>query len=255
MSQEILISIITVVYNGKDSLEQTILSVLNQSVAPYEYLIIDGKSTDTTVEIAKKYEVAFQQKNIKYKIYSEKDDGIYDAMNKGIRLASGDFVAMLNSDDWYENTAIETVITTYREHPFDLAYGSIQYTGKNGAILVKNSRVDSFVTSRNWNHPSTFVRRELCLQYPFDLNWKIYADFDWFLKLRNMNINIAIFPVDKVIAHFRTGGASINKNLDSMLQRAREKYVAYRKNGYGRIYFFESYGWEFVKYCFAIIYS
>lgn len=249
------ISIITVTYNSEKTLSQTIESVARQTVPPYEYLIIDGASSDDTIKIAESYQKIFEKKRICYRIQSEKDQGIYDAMNKGVRKTTGDYVAMLNSDDWYEPRAIEIVQESYQKEKFDLGYGSIGYIGKKGKILVKKSRLDQFVSSRNWNHPSTFVKRELCLKYPFDLRWKIYADFDWFLKLRRENVKITIFPGEEIITNFCAGGVSINKSLEEMKKRAKEKYAAYRKNNYGKIYLAEAYGWEFVKYCFARLYS
>jgi glycosyltransferase len=247
------ITVITVVYNGENTIEHTLQSVLMQTVPPDEYLIVDGASMDGTLTIVKNYEEAFAQRGISYRIISERDYGIYDAMNKGVRAASGEFVAMLNSDDWYEPDAIKTVKEEYEKQPFDLGYGSMRYVGKQGKLLVKKSGLDSFVSSRNWNHPTTFVRRDLCIRYPFDLNLKVYADFDWYLKLRTMDLRICIFPTDRVLTNFRAGGASINANLYDMMRRAREKYFAYRRNGYSRIYFLESYLWEFVKYGFAVI--
>lgn len=247
------ITVITVVYNGEKTIARTLQSVLTQTVPPDEYLIVDGASTDETMAIVKSHEEAFAQRGILYRIISERDRGIYDAMNKGIRAASGEFVAMLNSDDWYEPDAIKTAKEEYEKQPFDLGYGSMRYVGKQGKLLIKKSCMDSFVSSRNWNHPTTFVRRALCVQYPFDLKLKVYADFDWYLKLRTMELRIRIFPAHRVLTNFRAGGASINANLHDMMQRAREKYFAYRRNGYGRIYFLESYLWEFVKYGFAVI--
>lgn len=249
------ISIITVTYNSEKSINRTLESIVSQKVAPYEYIIIDGLSTDKTVQIAEQYREKFAKKQINYFIYSEVDKGIYDAMNKGIRLATGDYVAMLNSDDWYEPTTIETVQKTYRREKFDIAYGSIGYIGKKGKILVKRSRLDKFISSRNWNHPSTFVKRELCLKHPFDLRWEIYADFNWFLKLRKEKIKIVIFPEEQIIANFCAGGASINKSFKAMRKRGKEKYAAYKENNYSGLYIVEAYGWEFIKYCFAKIYS
>lgn len=249
------ISVITVTYNSENTIEKTLKSIEEQTVIPYEYLIIDGASTDRTLKIAEKYRVVFREKGIRYCIYSSPDKGIYDAMNKGVRLATGDYVSMLNSDDWYEKTAIETVQEVYRKENFEMAYGSIGYIGSMGKVLVKKSKLDRFVSSRNWNHPSTFVKRELCLKYPFDLKFKIYADFDWYLKLRKRNIKIAIFPQKKIIANFCIGGASINKSLVGMWNRSGEKYRTYKENGYSRIYILEAYGWELVKYCFAKKYS
>jgi len=221
-----------------------------QTESPYEYLIIDGASTDDTIEIAQKYKEEFQKKRIKYHILSEKDDGIYDAMNKGIAKATGDFIAFLNSDDWYEPDAIQTVLKNYEEHPFDMAYGSIRYVGKKGAILIKNSRKDRLVSSRNWNHPSTFAKKVLYAENPFDKDLKIYSDFEWFIKMRKRHLLIHILPKGKPITNFTIGGTSTGNTFQSMLKRSKEKYKAYRKNGYGRIYFLETYLWEFMKYCF-----
>jgi len=87
------------------------------------------------------------------------------------------------------------------------------------------------------------------------LQFKAYADFDWFLKIRKLPIKIVIFPEDEVITHFQAGGTSINADFSKMMARAKEKARAYQRNGYGRIYFFEAYGWEFVKYVFSLIYT
>ena len=249
------ITVITAVYNGENTIKKTIESVLMQEVRPYEYLIVDGLSSDHTVKIAESYRREFENAGIIYNIVSEKDDGIYDAFNKGVRLAEGEYISFLNADDWYTPTAVKTVQETYARQAFDFAYGTIQYMGAKGAILKKKSRLDKFVSSRNWNHPSSFVKRELYLNYPFDLQFKAYADFDWFLKIRKLPIRIAIFPDDEVIAHFQAGGTSINADFSKMLKRASEKALAYRRNGYSRIYFFEAYGWEFVKYVFSLIYT
>lgn len=249
------ITVITAVYNGEETISKTIESVLEQKVKPYEYLVIDGASSDNTVALAESYRTEFENAGVIYRIVSEKDQGIYDAFNKGVCLAEGEYIAFLNADDWYTPTALKTVQETYAKTPFDFAYGTIQYMGVKGSILRKKSRLDTFVSSRNWNHPSSFVKRELYLNYPFDLRFKAYADFDWFLKIRKMPIKIVIFPADEVIAHFQTGGASINADFSKMLVRASEKAHAYRRNGYGRVYCFEAYGWEFVKYIFSLIYT
>ena len=249
------ITVITSVYNGEDTIKRTIESVLTQDVKPYEYLIIDGLSSDRTLKIAESYRTAFENAGIIYSIVSEKDSGIYDAFNKGVLLANGEYIAFLNADDWYTPTALKTVQKTYAEAPFDFAYGTIQYMGAKGAILKKKSRLDTFVSSRNWNHPSSFAKRELYLNYPFDLQFKAYADFDWFLKVRKLPIKIVIFPGDEVIAYFQAGGTSINANFSKMLERASEKACAYQRNGYSRLYLFEAYGWEFVKYFFSVSFT
>ena len=222
------ITVITSVYNGEDTIKRTIESVLTQDVKPYEYLIIDGLSSDRTLKIAESYRAAFENAGIIYSIVSEKDSGIYDAFNKGVLLAKGEYIAFLNADDWYTPTALKTVQKTYAEAPFDFAYGTIQYMGAKG---------------------------ELYLNYPFDLQFKAYADFDWFLKVRKLPIKIVIFPGDEVIAYFQAGGTSINANFSKMLERASEKACAYQRNGYSRLYLFEAYGWEFVKYFFSVSFT
>ena len=249
------ITVITVVYNGENTIKKTIESVLAQEVQPYEYLIIDGASSDNTVRVAESYRTAFEKNNVIYRIVSERDSGIYDAFNKGVRLSMGEFIAFLNADDWYEPTALKVVQETYTREPFDFAYGTIQYVGAKGNILKKKSKLDIFVSSRNWNHPSSFVRRELYLDNPFDQTLKVYADFDWFLKIRKQNVRIVIFPGDAVIAHFRAGGASINADFGKTLERAKEKAFAYQRNGYSGIYMIEAYAWEFVKYIFSKIFT
>lgn len=254
-SKQMKISVLTVVFNGEKEIRKTIESVLNQIDAPYEYLIIDGESYDDTVVIAKEYQKEFDKKNIVFKIISEPDDGIYDAFNKGVMLATGEYISFLNCGDWYNNNTLSIVYREYNKKPFDFAYGSISYVGKKGNCLIKKSKIDTFISSRNWNHPSSFVRRQLYVDYPFNLKFKVYADFDWFLKMRKKNINITIFPTDEIIANFRAGGISINKNLKASLERAKEKYSAYKDNGYEKYYWIEAYGWECIKYLFALIYS
>ena len=102
------ITVITAVYNGENTIEKTIKSVLAQAVKPYEYLIIDGESSDNTVKITESYRSAFETNNVIYRIVSERDSGIYDAFNKGVRLSTGEFIAFLNADDWYEPTALKS---------------------------------------------------------------------------------------------------------------------------------------------------
>ena len=186
------ISIITVVYNAENEIKRTIESVLNQTVTPYEYLIIDGKSTDSTVEIVNSYEKDFEKKHINFRVVSEPDNGIYDAMNKGVREAKGEYIVFCNAGDWLNVYAVELFIQQYEKHQYDFAYGSINYIGKRKRI-VKTSKMDAIVSSRNWNHPSSIVKRSLYINFPFDTRYKIYSDFDWYLKIRKIkNVKIHI---------------------------------------------------------------
>ncbi|MBR4454848.1 MAG: glycosyltransferase [Solobacterium sp.] len=239
-------SVITVCYNAEAVIEPTIQSVLNQEYVPYEYLILDGASADRTVSIAERYRSAFEAKGIAYTVASEKDTGIYNAMNKGIRLASGDFISFLNAGDTYLPSALSDVNAFYAEEPFDLTYGGLNYINPDGSVTVKMSRIDRFpISSRHWNHPSMFLRREIYQKYFFDETYRYYADFHLYTRLRKTDIRIRVIP--KIITNFPADGISTDTRLSSVLKRATEKYRAYRDNGYSRIYWLESYGWELIK--------
>ncbi|MBR6486346.1 MAG: glycosyltransferase, partial [Lachnospiraceae bacterium] len=134
------VSLITVAYNSEATIGRTIESVLAQTVPPKEYLIIDGASKDSTVSVAEGYREAFEKKGISYTIVSEPDNGIYDAMNKGIKRAAGDIIGMINSDDWYEPCAVETVLSTYAKEEFDLFYADLRMHMPNGRTFIKHSR-------------------------------------------------------------------------------------------------------------------
>lgn len=248
---DVRFTVVTVVYNAEKVLRKTIESVLNQEYAPYEYLIVDGLSNDSSVEIAEEYKEAFEKKGIKYRIISEKDTGIYNAMNKGVKAATGDFISFLNAGDWYELDALKNVKGFYEDEPFDLTYGGLNYINPNGSVTIKMSKMDKFpVSSRHWNHPSMFLKNEIYKKYGFDEKFRAYADFNLYIKLRKESKKPdgpKIRVIDKVITNFVADGTSTNVEMKKVLARSKEKYDAYRDNGYGRIYWFESYGWEMIK--------
>lgn len=239
-------TVVTVTFNAEKTIEKTIGSVLQQTYPPCEYLIIDGLSSDRTVKLARSYEEAFAQKGVRFSVVSEKDTGIYNAMNKGVKAAQGDFVSFLNAGDWYEMDALQKIRDFYMEEPFELTYGGLHYISPNGSSFTKWSRLDRFViTSRHWNHPSMFLKREIYQKYGFDERYPAYADFDLYLKLRKDGTRIRV--IRQIIASFVADGVSTNVRLKKILARGKEKYRAYRSNGYSRLYFLESYGWELMK--------
>lgn len=237
-------SVITVCYNGAKEIEKTLESVLNQTVSPFEYIIIDGESTDNTLEIVSNYRDEFEKKGIRLIVKSEKDQGLYYAMNKGIDVASGDFVSFINVGDWYELDAIKNVCDLYENQEFDMTYGGIHYIKADGKMFNKMSKKDIFVTSRHWNHPSMFLKREFYEKYHFDTSYKIFADFDLFLKLRK-DKECRICISDKILSNFKAGGVSNDRA--HLKERQKEKYAAYRHNGYSRIYWVEAYIYEWLK--------
>ena len=241
-----LVSIITVCYNSEKTIRKTLESVLAQTYPNIEYLIVDGKSTDKTMEIVEEFADKFAQKGYIYRTVSEKDKGIYDAMNKGVRMATGQLVGIINSDDWYEPIAVETAVNTYKEEPYDLFYADINLIRGDGSIIVKHSRLDKYPSSRHWNHPTTFITKKTYEEQGGYLCQTVYDDFDLILRLRRAGKKAAIRNV--VLANFRTGGVSNEKNVKKCIQRIKDRYGYYRRNGYSRLYIFESVAMEVAKF-------
>ena len=243
------LTIITIAYNSAEDIGRTIESVLaqQQGDTPYtlEYLIIDGASSDDTVTVAESYITAMEARGITYRISSEPDRGIYDAMNKGIRLAQGDIIGILNSGDWYEPTAAATAADTFARTGCDLMYANICMHKTDGSTFVKKARQRRFQTSRDWNHPTTFVRAQLYKQYPFRC-LGIHDDYGFFLQMRRQGRRIV--TVDETLADFVMGGASNHKELKAAGRRIMDRYrYCYRINGYSRLYMIECVAIEAAK--------
>lgn len=231
------VSVVTIAYNSEGSIGRTIESVLAQTYTDMEYRIIDGASTDGTLAIAESYREAFRARGIAYDILSEPDGGIYDAMNKGIRLAGGAVIGILNSDDYYEPEALRTAADTFEREKCDLMFANIRMHKTDGSTFVKKARQRRFQTSRDWNHPTTFVRAEVYKQYPFR-NLGIHDDYGFYLQMRKLGMKIV--TVDQVLADFTMGGASNHKDLKAAWKRIMDRYrYCYRINGYSRWYFLE----------------
>ncbi len=238
------VSVITVSYNSSDTIARTIESVLNQTVSPKEYIIVDGCSTDGTIVTAEGYRKAFEDKGIDYIIVSEKDDGIYDAMNKGIGLAKGDIIGMINSDDWYEPCAVATVTDTYNEEPFDYFYADLRMHLPGGGTFIKHARNRRYATSRDWNHPTTFVSARMYEKYRYR-NETIHDDYDLILKLKKAGARAVVRNV--VIADFTMNGTSHERSFKKAMERVRIKYGIYRDNGYSPLYYAECFAVEMAK--------
>jgi glycosyltransferase involved in cell wall biosynthesis len=197
-----LVSIITVVFNGAKHLEQTIHSVLNQSYKNIEYIIIDGGSTDGTVDIIKRYEkeLAYWQ--------SEHDGGIYFAMNKGISLAKGELIGILNADDFYLPGTVQKIINTDKFIHADIYHGDMQYITEN-AIPISIAKPD--ITKMNEmpaiSHPTCFVKRATYDKAGmFDTQYKISSDYDFLLRC--LKKNLAFHYIPEPLTCFRLGGMS-----------------------------------------------
>lgn len=229
-------SIITVTYNSAKTIERTMRSVLNQRVLPVEYRIVDGQSTDDTLGIVESLRNDFAERGINLIVTSEPDNGIYDAMNKGIASVSGSIVGMINGDDWYEENALEVVKRAYEEEEFDLFYADLMMHRPDGGTFVKHARNRKYATSRDWNHPTTFITSKVYRDYKYRTE-TIHDDYDLILRLKKNGFRIVVR--NEVIANFTMNGVSHNRSLKDALARVKIKYGIYRRNGYSPFYLFE----------------
>ncbi len=238
------ISVVTVAFNSADTIEDTIRSVLAQQYPPCEYIVKDGGSQDGTLEIIEKHRPEFETAGIALRVISGKDQGIYDAMNQGIQMATGDIVGLINADDWYEPEALAVVNATYEENPFDVFYADLRMHKPGGATFIKHSRVRNYATSRDWNHPTTFITKEMYGRYQYHTD-TIHDDYDLILRMKKDHVRMVAVP--KVLANFRMNGVSHTRNLKKALERGAIKYRIYRQNGYSPFYAVECYGVELAK--------
>jgi glycosyltransferase involved in cell wall biosynthesis len=213
-----MISIITVVYNGEKTIKYTLDSVCNQSVLPEEYIIVDGLSTDSTLVIVRAY-----MENYPFiKLISEKDDGIYDAMNKGIQLAKGKLIGIINSDDWYETNALEKMSEAFSTSGSGVYYGILRFILNEKEFYLARANSE-FLAQNMIPHPSTFVSADIYRHYGlFDLKYKISSDLELFIRY---SINkVKFYHLDNIIANYRIGGASsaLKAGMETIL--IRKKY-------------------------------
>lgn len=228
------LTIITVVYNNVATIENAINSVINQTYfQQLEYIIIDGNSNDGTLEIINKYASKIS------KIVSEKDNGIYDAMNKGLKLATGDVIGILNSDDFYANNSILSEVMSHfnTDHDLDILYGDLVY--------VKPDDIKSIV--RIWKsklyypkffenggvppHPSLFVSARVYKEAGyFNLKYRLASDYEFMLRIfKNFSFKIKYVPL--VFVYMRLGGAT-NKSFKNIIKGNAEILNSWKENGY-----------------------
>lgn len=225
------VSIITVCYNSERTIEDTLQSVINQSYLNIEYIVIDGVSTDNTLSIINKYKDKITT------IVSEKDNGIYDAINKGIHLATGDIIANLNSDDFYiDNNVIADVVATFEKEKTDTLYADLYYVDAVNTNKIvrywKSKQYKEGLFLKGWMppHPTFFVKKEVYQKYGlFDLQFKSAADYEIMLRfVHRFKTSIAYLP--RVIVKMRVGGVS-NASLKNRIKANQEDRKAWEVNG------------------------
>lgn len=209
------LSVITIVYNNVKDIERTMLSVLNQSYPNIEYVVVDGASNDGTLEVIKKYE------NRIAKLISEKDNGIYDAMNKGLELATGDYVLFMNSgDEIYELETVEKIFATAPNA--DIYYGETEMYDENWQNLGRRRHQapehftwESFKYGMSISHQAIYIKRSLT--EPYNLQYRYSADIDWIIKIAKKASSIV--NTHLYVAKYLVGGMSKKKHRESLKER------------------------------------
>lgn len=241
------ISIITVCLNSGKTIEKTIQSVIYQDGVDYEYIIIDGKSTDGTLEVISQYKDKISL------VISETDEGIYDAMNKGIALASGDVIGILNADDWYEPDALKEAERCFQDPRTEAIYGNMNLVYENGEIeTIIPGDIEKIRYQMEMPHPTVFIRRGIYEKYgTFEKKYKIAADYDLVLRLYVKGVNFQYR--NKVLVNFLLGGISTQKEEEAEEEALAisERYLPYapleKRKKYTEIILHRRKGLGFIK--------
>ncbi|WP_439694715.1 glycosyltransferase family 2 protein [Mucilaginibacter sp. AW1-7] len=220
------LTVITVVYNNVQDIERTMLSVLGQSYPAIEYIVVDGQSTDGTLQVIEQYKPKLA------KLISEKDKGIYDAMNKGLALASGDYVIFMNSgDEFFDADTVATVFAAADNA--DIYYGETEMIAGNGESLgQRRHKAPEKFTWRGFkygmsiSHQAIYVRRALA--EPYDMQYQLSADIEWIIRAAKKAKKI--INVNRYVAKYLVGGMSKKKHRQSLQER-----FAIMKRYYGLI--------------------
>lgn len=209
------LTVITIVYNNVRDIERTIHSVLNQTYPKIEYIIIDGKSTDGTLDIIEKY------KGKVSKIVSEPDKGIYDAMNKGLAIATGDYISFMNSgDEIYDEHTVQDIFDS--APGADIYYGETEMYNDNWQSLGRRRHEapeqfdwKSFKYGMSISHQAIYIKRSIIT--PYDLSYKYSSDIDWIIKAAKKASSIV--NVHRYVAKYLVGGMSKKKHRESLKER------------------------------------
>lgn len=236
-----LISIITVVYNGEKYLQQTIDSVKNQTYTNIEYIIIDGGSKDDTLSIIKS-----NLDIISYWI-SEPDNGLYDAMNKGIKIAKGELIGIINSDDWYQPNTLEIMANAYMSNPNKTIFHADRYDidEKNRKTIKKfDSSVFKFKYSgMTYNHPSMFITKTEYNKHLYNIELKALSDYQFVLEAF-LNNKHTFHYIQKPVVNYRLDGISGNMPLKKAL---KEGYISRKNAGMNEFENYFSLIFRFIK--------
>ena len=222
---EPLVSVITVCLNSQEHLEQAIKSVIEQSYDNIEYIIVDGGSSDGTLDIIRRYE------NETAYWVSEPDREIYDAINKGISHSTGEIVGIINSDDWYEPHAVQVVVEEWLKHrDAKVIYGNmmnVTETPQKTFYLESKPNIQLMKKQMGIYHPSCFITRDIYRREKYDLKFRLAADYALLLKLYLRGVKFHY--VNRVLAYFRAGGASFSYRIYKENYIIRKEPLGMRK--------------------------
>lgn len=203
------ISLITCCYNSSTTIEDTINSVLQQDYKNYEHIIIDGASKDNTLEIIEKYREQYQGR---LTVVSEKDKGIYDAFNKGIDMASGDIIGIINSDDIIANPRVLSQVVEAFNNNYSVVYGDLEMLDETLEKVIRKFYGKTGNIKRGWHppHPTLYLKKEVYERYgKFDISFRIAADYDFMIRILKDN-KLECCYINSVLVKMRMGGVSTN---------------------------------------------
>ncbi len=201
-----MVSIVTVTYNAAQCIAETIESVLAQAYADYEYVFIDGKSGDETLSIIESYRECFANKGIQYVVKSERDHGIYDAMNKGVHTAQGQWVLLLNAGDRLVDKNVLADVFSKDFSQADVLFGDVVLCDSEYYKIAKAGPIETITQNMPFCHQSIFVKQSVLLQYSFDTQYKLAADYDQLLRCY-MDDKVFRY-VDRLISVYDVSGVS-----------------------------------------------
>lgn len=220
-----LISVVTVTYNACKELRQTIESVYSQTTSKFEYIVIDGGSDDGTLSLLKEYEIPFMKRGIKYNYLSEKDNGIYDAMNKSLCSIKGDFVHFLNAgDSFYDDSVLDNLLEDIGIDD-EIVYGNYCLFHKRFYKIVQSKEPDYLNQGMPCTHQAIFTKTKLIVDTNYSTDYKMAADYDFYLSMYQNGVRFR--HINHTVVNFDVSGLSQKKAIITQ----EEKYlIKYRHN-------------------------